>query len=268
MYLRERVPALKAGKRTAQELALCWWAYKGKALTQLPDVCTAIRTKWVDSLAPATIRNRIRYLTSACRWAWRHHNLCEHDPAARVIVPKVDNERQVYIDRHAMLRVARAIKPTRAGSRWLDARAVLLVAFYSGMRLGECLRAKPTPDGWSLPDTKNGRPRIIPIHAKVQHLARRWPCAINPRPVQKWFTKACEALGITGLRVHDLRHSTASAMINAGVDLYTVGAVLGHKSAQSTRRYSHLATTTLADALGKVGRKSPPPSEPAAKRAA
>ena len=86
---------------------------------------------------------------------------------------------------------------------------------------------------------------------KVAHLARRWPRKVPARVVQKWFTKARQALGITDLRVHDLRHSTASAMVNSGVDLYTVGAVLGHKSAQSTRRYSHLATATLANALGQ-----------------
>ena len=46
-------------------------------------------------------------------------------------------------------------------------------------------------------------------------------------------------------------------MINAGVDLYTVGAVLGHKDAKSTKRYSHLATSALAAALGTIGKKSP-----------
>ena len=56
-------------------------------------------------------------------------------------------------------------------------------------------------------------------------------------------------------RLHDLRHSAASAMINAGVDLYTVGGVLGHQSATSTKRYSHLATSTLAAAVSMIGKK-------------
>ncbi len=57
------------------------------------------------------------------------------------------------------------------------------------------------------------------------------------------------------MHFHDLRHSAASQMINAGVDLYTVGAVLGHRSASSTKRYSHLATDSLRVALDKIGRK-------------
>jgi len=54
-------------------------------------------------------------------------------------------------------------------------------------------------------------------------------------------------------QLHDIRHSAASAMINAGVDLYTVGAVLGHKSHASTQRYSHLATDRLSEAIAKIG---------------
>jgi site-specific recombinase XerD len=51
-------------------------------------------------------------------------------------------------------------------------------------------------------------------------------------------------------------------MVNAGVDLYTVGGVLGHKSAVSTARYAHLAAHTLGDAVGKIGaRKSQPKPE-------
>lgn len=44
-------------------------------------------------------------------------------------------------------------------------------------------------------------------------------------------------------------------MINAGVDLYTIGAVLGHKSAVSTARYTHLAHARLRDAVGAIGKK-------------
>jgi len=45
-------------------------------------------------------------------------------------------------------------------------------------------------------------------------------------------------------------------MVNAGVDLYTVGAVLGHKSSASTRRYAHLNTENLEKAVGMIGKKA------------
>lgn len=73
-----------------------------------------------------------------------------------------------------------------------------------------------------------------------------------------WFRKPAAAIGRPNLHFHDLRHSAASAMIQAGVDLYTVGKVLGHKDGRSTARYSHLSTDQLRNALGKIsGRKSP-----------
>ena len=49
--------------------------------------------------------------------------------------------------------------------------------------------------------------------------------------------------------MHDLRHSAASFMINAGIDLFAVGKVLGHADHQSTMRYSHLANDTLMQAV-------------------
>jgi len=51
-------------------------------------------------------------------------------------------------------------------------------------------------------------------------------------------------------------------MINAGIDLFTVGGVLGHKSVVSTKRYSHLVTDRLAAAVGRIGQKRKVPQNP------
>jgi integrase len=71
-----------------------------------------------------------------------------------------------------------------------------------------------------------------------------------------WFRLARQAVGMPGLHFHDLRHSAASAMLNAGVPLYTVGAVLGHKSSASTQRYAHHAQAVLTEAVGAIGRRT------------
>lgn len=63
------------------------------------------------------------------------------------------------------------------------------------------------------------------------------------------WQKARDDAGLHDLRIHDLRHSAASFMINSGVDLFAVGKVLGHASYQSTQRYSHLASDTLLAAV-------------------
>ncbi|HIC7214001.1 tyrosine-type recombinase/integrase [Burkholderia stabilis] len=56
------------------------------------------------------------------------------------------------------------------------------------------------------------------------------------------------------VRMHDLRHSAASEMINAGIDFDTVAGVLEHKTTTSSRRYAHLLTDRLAEAVKKIGR--------------
>ena len=50
-------------------------------------------------------------------------------------------------------------------------------------------------------------------------------------------------------RLHGLRHHFASALVSAGVDLYTVQKLLCHKDASMTQRYAHLADKTLRDAI-------------------
>ena len=61
-----------------------------------------------------------------------------------------------------------------------------------------------------------------------------------------------EAAGMPHVRFHDLRHTTASWLINSGVDLYTVGKILGHSGPQTTARYAHLSTATLEQAMRKL----------------
>lgn len=244
LYLLEHAPALKSQAKAGKDLALCFDWYRGKTLGELADV-VARYTENNAELAPATVRNRMALLRAACRWAWKHKGMGQHDPAERVVMPKVRNERHRYVDRREVLAIARAI-PHR------DARACVLLAFYSGMRLGEILRAQPLERGWLLDDTKNGERRLVPIHRRVAHLARRWPRAVGSSTVQHHFRAAADRLGHQGLHFHDLRHSTASALLAAKVDLYTVGGILGHKSTQSTRRYAHLANDTLAKALGAL----------------
>lgn len=247
-YLNERAAHLKTGRGIAMELRLMQPWYEGRNLTELPEVCAKYLVDHRAALAPATLRNRLRYLTSACRWAWKHHGMAEHDPAARVSMPAVSNERQVYIDRAQMLRLAR-----RCGS-W-EVRAMIRISFYSGMRLNEIQRARVEGDCWVLDDTKNGEPRIIPMHPRCRPYSDySWP---SKGMVAYWVRKAREGLDLpAGVTFHTLRHSSATSMLAAGVPLYTVGAVLGHKSVASMKRYSHHATQSLREAIGRIGKRA------------
>jgi site-specific recombinase XerD len=92
----------------------------------------------------------------------------------------------------------------------------------------------------------------------MENLPRKKDCPfLIPNPVTgkpwvsikgAWATAIKEA-DLPGLRIHDLRHTAASLMINAGIDLYAVSKVLGHSDLASSKRYSHLAQETLFRAV-------------------
>lgn len=270
LYLQDKqhLKSLRSAQQHLNEIA---WAYAGKPLSALPEVAREIASNREGSregttLSVATIRNRLALLKAACRWAWKKHNVCENDPTARMQLPPVRNERQVYLRRADMLRACRAC------TNW-EAQVAIRVAFYTGMRLGELYQVAVEGDLLVLHDTKNGDRRAVPVHPRIRHLLRFLPLSAPKITIQRAWERARDAAGLQGVRFHDLRHSAASEMVNAGVDLYTVGKVLGHRDSRSTERYSHLTAGTLADAVLKIGQKSPhngsaAPTKKAARKAA
>ncbi len=253
-YLKIRAPQLKHGTNVERELqALRDW-FTGRPVDELPAICAEYAQDQDGALAPATIKNRIAYLRAACRWAWKHLGMGEADPGARVVVPTVRNAREVIVDRRQMVALAKAC-------RHRGARALVRILFYSGMRVGEVYAAERVAGAFVLADTKNGQPRVVPMHRKIRSAAA--VPLVGRSKLSHYWDKARGACGLPHVHLHDLRHSAASEMVNAGVDLATVGAVLGHTTTASTKRYSHWAIARLAEAVDKIGgRKVPHPNQP------
>lgn len=258
LYLADK-QHLKSLRSAAEHLGAIAWAYAGRPMSQLPEIAREVAARRLipasakrgeHEISLATARNRLALLKAACRHAWKAHGLTQSDPTARMTLPVVRNERQVYVERDEMLRLARACTNSQA-------RAAIRLAFYSGLRLGE-LRAAVLERGLIvLKDTKNGDVRAVPPHPRIAHLLHWLPLTAPKITIQRAFDRARRTVGLPDVHFHDLRHSAASAMINAGVDLYTVGAVLGHRDPRSTQRYAHLNAGTLAAAVGTIGQKRP-----------
>ena len=114
---------------------------------------------------------------------------------------------------------------------------------------------------WRIPMSKSGKPRHVPLSDDVVSILSRLPrfddCTyIVPNPKTKlpfntvfcsWNTARKQA-GMADLRMHDLRHSFASFLVNAGRSLYEVQNILGHSQLNTTQRYAHLSQATLLDA--------------------
>lgn len=223
----------------------------GKTLDQLHEVAEAVQ-KALAHQAPATIAHRVRFVRMLGRYALKRR-MVKIDHGAGIEPPPFNNERQFYIDKRVMAQILRyARKPVRMACWQL---------FYTGMRRGELYAANVTADAYVIPETKNGEPRIVPIPDPVRKFAGN--PKITRNPLSKAFKRAAVAAGYPHLHLHDLRHSTASQLLNAGADLGVVGMILGHRSAQSTRRYAHLATATARRWLNFAA-KSPQVIDPKA----
>ena len=145
-------------------------------------------------------------------------------------------------------------------------RDIVITALNTGMRKGEILNLKweniDLIHGFILLDiTKNGEKREIPINQTLKDLFSNMPsrfrggyvfCNGDGKPyqdVKRSFQTALRKAGIKDFHFHDLRHTFASQLVMAGVDITTVSRLLGHKSLTMTLRYSHLAPEHLSKAV-------------------
>jgi integrase len=119
---------------------------------------------------------------------------------------------------------------------------------------------------------KNGETRSVPMTATLYDTLRPLQAdAALPvflthngtpyRHIAKVFDATCRRAGLTDVTFHDLRHTFASRLVMAGVDLPTVQALMGHKRIDMTLRYTHLAPGHKHTAIAVLDR--PPEKVPA-----
>jgi integrase len=117
---------------------------------------------------------------------------------------------------------------------------------------------------WRIHTTKLGKPRFVPMSDGVVVLLEsvpRFDCewvfpnykSLKPYVsiFNSWNTARRE-VNLQDVRIHDLRHSYASFLVNAGRSLYEVQRLLGHTQIKTTQRYAHLSHDTLLDATNSV----------------
>lgn len=214
-----------------------------------------------EGKAPATVNRYMALLkhcfTKAYEWEMVGEDVLKK--VRRVKMLKESNQRTRYLSKeesHSLIEAcASHLKP------------IVITALNTGMRKEEILSLE-----WEkhidlrhgfiyLDQTKNGEGRTIPINGILKDtflgLVRRLdsPYVFTDekgrrfKEVTKSFYSACKKAGIRGIVFHSLRHTFASQLVMAGVDLMTVKELLGHKSLTMTLRYSHLAPSHKVKAL-------------------
>ncbi|MHB1697924.1 MAG: tyrosine-type recombinase/integrase [bacterium] len=148
---------------------------------------------------------------------------------------------------------------------------IITFLIYTGCRKGEALNLK-----WDDVDLENG---VIAIKGTKTKYDRHIPISdalkailaginknqdslyvfeINGAKIgdfRRSFHTACRNAGLKDLHIHDLRHVFASKMVMGGTSLYITGELLGHRTTQMTKRYSHLVPETLRKAVNDVWKK-------------
>jgi integrase len=217
----------------------------------------------------------------AIRWEMRADN------PAKGIERNTEERRNRYLagDELRRLTEALAVYPNQGAANAI--RLLLL----TGARRGEVLAASWDQFNleagvWVKPSshTKQKREHRIPLSAPVRQLLAEMKGAADrraaetrgePSPflfparrgardarlgapghmveVKSAWRAICKLAGLSGVRVHDLRHSYASILASAGLSLPVIGALLGHTQPGTTARYAHLFDDPLRAATERVG---------------
>ncbi|MBQ4132364.1 MAG: site-specific integrase [Desulfovibrionaceae bacterium] len=230
---------------------------------------SAVET-WLHGLAgrglsPATCNRIFAVFRSVCSLAVAH-GIIARSPCAGVPPFKICRHRERFLSPDEAARLMAAL-----GRSSRPEACALRLLLLTGARKSEILRARweNLSNDWQLltaPLSKSGRPRHIFLSeeaaAAIRSLPRRpgspwlFPGRSPDRPlsdIYRFWDGLRRELGLTDVRIHDLRHSFASFLVNTGHSLYEVQTLLGHSDPRITMRYAHLERGTLLAAVQSVG---------------
>jgi integrase len=190
------------------------------------------------------------------------------NPSAGIPLVANENQRQRFLSTEEAQRLMAAVEASDSAML----KYIVAMLLLTGARRNEVLHARWADIDWDsrqwlIPKAKSARPRYIPLSDAAIRLLSRIPrnekcdyIFANPKTNKPYnqiyyaWDTARRRAGLDDLRIHDLRHSFASFLINNGRSLYEVQHLLGHARPVTTQRYAHLSQETLLDATSQVGK--------------
>jgi integrase len=190
----------------------------------------------------------------------------EKNPTSKVKLFQVDNIKDRYLKPEESQRLKDAIDT----SDNLQLKYIVALLLLTGARKREILDAT-----WAnvdlerrvliVPKSKSGHQRKIHLSETVLDILKQVPrfdgcpyvvpnlkTMIPFASIYASWNTARKRAGLRDVRLHDLRHSFASNLVNSGHSLYVVSKALGHSQIRTTTRYAHLSSETLLAAVEKV----------------
>lgn len=274
-YIEKVLPTKPKNARNARQHLLWWKQELGSYL--LSDIKpNLISQKRDDLLSSPTCKGKSRSSTTVVRYlaslshafsiAMRDWEWMEENPVRKISKPKISNERTRFLNDEERARLIKACQESESKGLY----PVVILALSTGMRRGEILNLK-----WNdvdlmqgsilLQTTKNGERRFIPLVGTALDLLRSrhinqsidslvFPAlhsSSKPIDIRSAWETALQKAKISNFRFHDLRHTAASYLAMNQASLLEIGTLLGHKTIQMTKRYSHLSNEHIY-ALSKV----------------
>lgn len=224
------------------------WAEKYKA-SQAQEFADHFIKDCRDAYAHSTINRSLACAKKGLTLAWRQR-LTHENYGLRIQSMSVNNKREVFLTVEQVREIAQHCTG--------QMQAIIWAALLTGARRGELLQIQAKHigvDTITLPasHTKTNRIRVIPIIPALRPWMHHFPATITFEGVKSAWQRARVKAGMEHVNFHDLRHSCASIMLGLGVDLYTIGKILGHSNTQTTQRYAHLQVDAQRKALEKMG---------------
>lgn len=188
------------------------------------------------------------------------------NPCKGIPLMEENNKRDRYLSVEEAQRLYEAV----CKSENTMLKFIVPMLILTGARKREVLDAKWTDfdlsrRAWRIPITKSGRARHVPLSEGALSLLASMPreagvdwAFANPETGKPYVSIYCawntarQNVGLSDVRMHDLRHSFASLLINAGRTLYEVQPILGHTQVKTTQRYAHLSQDTLLAAANSA----------------
>ena len=201
----------------------------------------------------------LRHIFNLAR-KWRIPGIADNPTTGIALAPDINRERFLSVEE-----AQRLILSIEQDENEVARKAIMLLLL-TGARRNEITHARWEHVDWDrksllVPLSKSGKPRGIALNASAIALLRSVqpthrsayifasPATDRPSPSLYFpWQRIRVRAGLPDLRLHDLRHSFASFLVNSGVSLYVVQGLLGHAHTRYTQRYAHLTPDTLLDA--------------------
>ncbi len=277
-YEQEIIPRKAPTNKNTERQRIVWWKNRIGSLfannISTPDIQAAVdelarkrpATRGGTVLSPNTIRKYLILLSHVFEMGIKW-GIAVANPVKKVDRPPVGKGRERFLSREELDRLLEAAQYSK--NPYLH--AMILLAVSTGIRRGELLRLT-----WEDVDLQKGHLRLmntktkehrgIPLkHMALQELRAIWLSSTKDssyifprkdgsanRDLTKAFHNALERAHIKDFSFHDLRHTAASYLVMSGASLSDVAAILGHKTLQMVKRYAHLSSDHLAEALNRM----------------